>query len=279
MTTLYPSPLDAILGAINTANGLSLVESQYTFGTPAPWTDSTGVNTLNNTEISVTAIEPTSPYQGSVNVQYTRLNLADVPTLIPTPIRANGLLTTVDLANWMTSFYGLNLGSADVQSDTLSLTDGAGSVVLTALADSLGWIGTVTLDVELGNFDLATEATTTTLPGLMYPAVDETKPYAALYSYWRDFSAQSAQLAAIEQATPDWDAITAILVAITGDGWIDTGASRFSLENAVCNYNGAVSGAGTIPNPAYVNVMLITLDDTASLGLSGQLVIHYDLVS
>lgn len=280
--SLYPRPMDAILGAIASQNGgVTLVEAQYTFGAPTPWTDPSG---QTNTQLSITAIQPDSPYQGTVVVNYKRLNLADLANLLPTPIQGHGWTTVADFWAVLNTNFGLNFVAGDLNdTDALVIgSDGSGTVTLTAQANSMGWIGTVTLPFIKGNYDLAASVTTTTLPGLVYPTRDETKPFGELYSYWMDFTAYQTDFSAVTTATTDLTQVAADLATVSGNAWTFTGgAARYSMQNATVAYNGAVSAFTPLadeqatPNPSYQNVLVIQLDPTYSLGYSGYLFLHY----
>ena len=279
--SLYPRPLDAILGAIAAQNGgVTLVEAQYTFGAPTPWTDPSG---QTNTQLSITAIQPSSPYQGSVVVNYKRLNLADLAVLLPQPIQGNGWLTVADFWAVLNANFGLNFVTGDLNDSTALViaSDGSGTVTLTAQANSMGWIGSVTLNFIKGNYNLASTVTTTTLPGLMYPTRDETKPFGELYSYWMDFTAFAADFTNITTATTDLSKVAGDLQAVSGNAWVTNASGRYSLQNATVAYNGTtaaftpIGGEQATPNPSYQNVLVIALDPTASLGYSGYLFMHY----
>lgn len=281
MSSLYPRPMDAILGAIASQNGgVTLVEGQYTYSAPVPFSDPSG---QTNTQLTITAIQPDSPYQGAVTVNYKRLNLADLTHLLPLPVQGNGWVTVADFWAVLNSNFGLNFVAGDLNdTDALVIaSDGSGSVTLTAQANSLGWIGTVTLPFIKGNYDLATAVTVTTLPGLMYPNRDETKPYGELYSYWRDMTAYEDDFGTINTSTTDLSQVAVDLTAQSGNAWVTNASGRYSLKNATVSYNGLTSsfvapaGCTTTPNPAYQSVLVIQLDPTQSLGYSGWLFLHY----
>lgn len=281
---LYPAPLTAILGAIAEQNGgVTLNPSQYTFGTPAQHDDATGAT---NTSLSITVSDPTAPYVGSVTVYYTRLNLADLATLLPQPILGNGWVTVADFWAVLNATYGLNFVAGDLN-DTDPLTiasDGTGSVTLIAKPGSLGWIGEVTLTFAKGNFNLGAMVTQTTLPGLLYPNQDITKPFGELYSYWRDMSAYQADLFAIPAGSNNLTQLAADLSAVTGNAWTNTAASRYSLQGATVAFNGPVSQFTPLPdslctpNPAYQYVLVVKLNPSSSLGYSGYLFLHYGVL-
>jgi hypothetical protein len=270
---LYKRPLDEILGAIKTLNNVELVEGEYTFGTPTPVApDASGTNT----SLLVTALNPLSPYDGSTTIRYKRLDLADLPILISPNIKAYDIQTTDDFVALLNKRHGIGFEANDIVSNALTLVDGAGDVILVAEPDSIGWIGEVTFHVTLGAQPLEDVITVTQLPGLNYPSPQITKPYASVgYSYWRDMSPYYDTLINVVVGTADLGIIKDALVAASGDAWQLVGASRFSLDGATISYAGPTSGE-PVSNQDYDHVIIVDLDDTMSLGWSGQLVLHFN---
>jgi hypothetical protein len=282
--TLYPAPMTAILGAIAAQNkGVTLVPSQYTFGAPTPYADPQGVT---NTSMLITVAEVTAPYQGAQTVYYTRLKLADLAALLPLPILGHGWVTVADFWAVLNANFGLNFVAGDLNDSTALVigSDGSGSVTLTAQPNSLGWIGSVTLPFAAGGYDLSTTLTGTALPGLLYPTTDLSKPFGELYSYFRDMTPYQADMQQYNTASNNLTQLTTNLKTLTGDAWINTAASRFSLQGAAIQFNGLVSAftpiAGELctPNPAYQYVLVVKLNPTYSLGYSGYLFLHYGLI-
>lgn len=282
---LFPDPLTSILAAIAAQNpGVNLIASQYGFGDPTPYTDPNGVT---NTSMTITPNTPESPYTGTVTIYYFRWRLQDLLKQLPLPLKFNGLTTVMQMATKMNSYFGTNFTAADLVDGPVTVAaDGSGTLTLTAQANSLGWVGTVDLPFVLGNFDLATTLTNTTLPGLMYPERDETKPYAEAYSYWRDFSPQYALLQ--NHTTADTD-LTDIATALTQNAasaqvtWVTTGTTRYSLAGASITYNGTTAAypldasGNTQVNTKYSNVMTVLLDPVQNIGYSGTLYLHYNV--
>jgi hypothetical protein len=217
---------------------------------------------------------PTSPYAGEVTVKHTRLNLADLIVLVPAEIRVSGVTTTLEFAAELNRIYGTRIDTNDIENTPLELVDGTGPVTLTAKATSRGWIGTVTFQVSPGRYQLAAHLLVTTLTGLNYPDPYEGKPFGNSYMYWRDCSAQHAALDTVTVETPDLDVLKNILIAMTGDAWVTTGSSRYSLEGAQVLFVGAVAGYPEL-NQAYDKAVVLKLG-TACLGLSGRMFLHYN---
>src|ERR1700690_2609804 len=177
--SLYQDPLVAILGAIQSLNGITLVANEYTYGLPTPVTeDAQGTNT----SMLISALDSTTPYDGSVTIRYRRLPLSELLLLVPSTIQANGLVTTMDLALRLNQAYGTNFTTDDILLGPAVLTDGVGTVTLTAKDTSLGWIGSVTFTIAKGNYSIGTYALVTNLPGLYYPTDDPTKIFASIVS-------------------------------------------------------------------------------------------------
>lgn len=272
---LYKRPLTAILDAVRALNSVTLVENQYTFGAPEVMEEPTE---KFNTTMLITAIVPDSPYEQAVTVQYLRLNLADLATLIPLPVAGLNFQTTLDVALKMNSLYGMNFTADDIESTPLTLVAGAGQALLKAKVGSLGWIGEVIVQVIKGDYPINTYLTVKTLPGLDYPShADDSKPYAEMYSYWRNFSAVALQLESIPLGSGALDVLATALRAVTGDAWTITGTGRFSLAGASVEYNGPTAGQDDF-NKDYVKGMRVTLG-ASNLGYSGQLMIHSRLAA
>lgn len=270
---LYKRPIEEILLAIQTLNNVNLVEGEYTFGTPTAITaEADGANT----SLLVTALNPLSPYDGNATVKYKRLNLADLGTLIPLSIRAYNIQTVDDFVAVLNTRYGIDFQAGDIVPGPVSLTNGAGNIVLTAQATSMGWVGSVTFTVAKGAVPLADAVTVVNLPGINYPSPQITKPYASVgYSYWRDFSGYYDTLSTVVVGTASLSIIKDALVAASGDAWQLVGASRFSLDGAVVSYAGPTSGT-PVANTDYASVILVDLNEATSLGWSGQLVMHFN---
>lgn len=272
---LYKDPVSAIFAAIQAQNSLVLVPGEYTFGQPVAIPAPTGDY---NTEIELTATSPASPYEGAVTIQYRRLDLADLATFLPQPIRAHGIATMADVANVLNANFGFAFVSSDLVAGPVnSLTNDYGDITITAAANSKFVIGSVTLSFAKGGIDIDTVMQQKQLPGLIYPAPDETKSYGQTYSYWRDFTAHEAALSAITVGASDLTTVASALTAVTTHNWVTNANARYSLLGASVIYNGLAAGR-TDANQSYQNVLIIALG-AGSLGYSGRLVMHYGLIS
>lgn len=269
---LYPDPLDSILDSIKTLNsGTELGRDEYIFDAPVAITpEANGINT----SLRIAQKDSTSPYAGEVTVKHIRLNLADLLILVPAEIRVSGIVNTVQFAEQLNRIYGTRIGVDDIENNGLLLDAGTGDITLTAKPTSRAWIGSVTFHVAPGRYQLGDYLTDNTLDGLNYPDPYEGKPFGNAYAYWRNFSLQQTALDAITVGTPDWNSIKDILIAITGDAWVTTGNSRYSLEGAQVLFVGAVAGYPEL-NQTYDKAVVVKLG-TACLGLSGRMFFHYN---
>jgi hypothetical protein len=272
--SLYPDPLEAVVESIETLNpGVQLAVNEYNFdpSTAIP-EEASGVNT----QIHISAKGASTPYAGAVDIKHIRLKLSDLTTLIPSEIAVSNITTTFDLALAINKFYGTNFTTADIVTSDAGLVDGAGDVTLVAKPTSRGWIGQVTFHVTKGRIPLTDVITVTRLPGLNYPDPYEAKPFGIAYTYWRDYSLQYAILDVLQTgAQGDLEAVKDAMVNTTGDAWVTTGSSRYSLEGAEILYVGDTSGYPEF-NQNYEKGVVVKLS-AACLGYSGRLFLHYNL--
>lgn len=270
---LYKEPLDAILESIKTLNsGVSLGRDEYTFGAPATIPqEASGVNT----SMTITSPGVSSPYAGEVTVKHIRLKLSDLLVLLPSEVAVNNVATTLAFAQALNKFYGLLFTAEDIVNEPVTLMGGVGTITLTALATSRAWTGSVTFNVVPGRQILSDVITNTKLDGLDYPDPYEAKPFGNAYSYWRNYSAKWQDLDVIVANNPDLSSIKDVLVYMTGDAWVTTGSSRYSLQDATVLYVGDTSGYEEA-NQNYDKLVVVQLA-AACLGLSGRMFLHYSL--
>jgi len=275
MSSIYKDPLDQILASIKTLNNVDLVKAEYTYGAPVPVeADAAGTNTT----ILITSKDLQSTYDGQVTVRYRRLNLADLLTLVPLSIKANAPTSTLQVAERLNVLYGLKFTEDDIVSTPVDLsgTAGAGTVTLVAKPTSLGWVGTVDVTLAQGAVPIGDKILVTNLPGLYMPNRDDTKPYGEVYSIFRDLSAYAAGMELLALGTGSLQDLATILASATGDPWVSNGASRYSLDGAEVVFNGLTSDDARL-KPNYERAVIVNLSTNLSLGLSGSLLLHYNL--
>lgn len=272
---LYPKPLSAIVKSIADLNpGVNLVEAEYIFGVPQVIADAPNGN---NTQISVTAKDVNSTYDGTTSVTYRRLQLNDLATLVSLDIKAPIVTTTLQLAQILNSQYGLDFQTGDIVNSGVTLVDGAGPVTLVAQPNSLSWLGQVTFNVTPGRFDLAQYVNTPILPGLKYPDDNLSKPFAGIYSYWRDFTPAHELLDVLVVETPDWTNIRDALIQVTGDPWQTTATGRFSLKDATLVSKGLTVDNEKFNFERFTHAVVVKLNPAQNLGYSGDLYLQYNL--
>lgn len=269
--SLYSDPKAEILSQLNALNKVKLSADDYNFGVPSPLSDGTG----QNTKITLTAKNINSPYAGSVEVKYTRLDLAHLAQLVDLKVGMYLPRTTLQVAEAVNQRYGTNFTLDDiVQSTSLGLTDDEGMVTLTAKDNSLGWIGTVQVQVVKGNWPLSAFLTNLRLPGMNYPTPTTAKPFASVYSYSRDCSGEASRLKTVGLGNGQLNVLLDVLKAVTGDPWVQNGAARYSLEGATVTYVGQTHDDARF-RQRFSQVVLVALGDQC-LGLAGELYLHYD---
>lgn len=272
--SLYPDSLQAILDNIKKLNsGVELKADEYNFANPiAIQEDAAGINTSLN--IASSGVQ--SPYAGQVDVTYRRLKLSDLLILVPDTIKSNGITSTLLFAQAFNKAYGTNFTADDIVDTPVNLTNGTGTVTITAKATSRGWIGSVTFNVAPGPYQLEEYLLVTRLDGLDYPDPYKAKPFGNAYNYWRDYSTEHARLDVLHTGEAgDLVNVKDALNAITTDVWVTVGKARYSLQGAEIIYVGPTSGYPEM-NQRYGKGVVVQLGDDC-LGLSGRMFFHYNL--
>ncbi len=106
-------PLDILVDLINFTDGCALSSSDITFSPPTAL-----VSGNRNTGVTVTAT-PSSPYSGSRDLTYNRVDLASVPGERSTTFSFNGAVTMSDLIPQINAAYLINLQPEDYYNDLL----------------------------------------------------------------------------------------------------------------------------------------------------------------
>lgn len=241
--SLYVEAKQAILNAANAQNGLTLKLTDVTFTTVA--VASEDVQTTSGKNSTVQLVGNGTTWNGSVAVNYNRLPLSDLLTLVGGTLKVYQATSTLDLLRQLNYQYGMVLTAEDIVDEPVILDgDGTGNVVLKAKATSYGWIGSVALSVVHGDEVITYAVQNTTLDGLRYPAHPPTgqnlRPQAPIALYRYDF-------------TSDKTLIESITNAILFDGTPGTPAMRLAAAMQAKEV-----AAGYTPNPGW------TLSLTAS---------------
>lgn len=275
MSSIYKDPLDQILASIKSLNNVDLVKAEYTYGVPvAVELDAAGTNTT----ILITSKDLQSTYDGQVTVRYRRLKLSDLPILVPMSIKVNLPTNTMQVAERLNQLYGLKFTEDDIVSTPIDLsgTAGAGTVTLEAKSTSLAWVGTVDVNVARGAIPIGDSILVTNLPGLYMPNRDDTKPFGEVYSIFRDLSAYAAGMQGLALGNGSLQDLAGILTSATGDPWVVTGAARYSLDGSNIVFNDVTSGDPRLKTN-YQRAVIVNVSTNLCLGLSGSLLLHYNL--
>lgn len=271
---LYKDPRKTLLSVIERENGITLGLDDYDFSDPVPATPPEGSDASFNTRISLIANNVAAPYAGEIDLYYNRLDLNDLGSMVELYIQSPVFDTTHDILDSLNRRFGLNLTEDDiVLKDTVDM-GGYRVAELEATETSLGWIGNIDVSVVEGDLLLEDYLLDTALGGLNYPTEYPTKTFAQFYSYWRDFSDHHDYLTTLTTDSPMSLEIASLLGDITGDPWVASGQSEFSIGgNARITYAGSTADYPAA-NDTYDHVVVIELDLDACTEMTGSLVIH-----
>ncbi|BDD79839.1 hypothetical protein [Burkholderia phage FLC9] len=289
MSAFQLPSLTDLLSAINAANGTSFLVSDLSFSNPkvvaGTWQ---GLSSDRNTAIKVTAAS--AGYQGSVVILYNRLDLGSLANLSGIQnLAVNNPTHTWDILPQLAFFTGIQFAQTDLQNLPITLNgDGTGQVQLSADPNSLGWQGSVMLNVVPGGVTLDSAVTVPALPGLNYPVADNVAPpasavYGPAYLYPYDFTTYQPTFltyapGAMTQTQLDYvlAAIQALDVGAGKASWVDTGSNTtYNLTGATIVSNGLNNPTVTPTNPAYKYVMAIQLAAGVTVP-AGMLYLHYN---
>jgi len=272
--SLYKPSLDVMVESINRLNKLDLVASEYIFEAPIAITP---VGQFNTT-IVLTAKNQETAYSGSETFRYHRNPLSDLAAQVTLMVPVKEPQSTSDIIAAMNKRYGTLLTDKDVLIRALTDEEKVHNAVveLEALPTSLAWTGTVSVGTRPGGYQLADYLKVTRLNGLRYPAATTTRPYAQIYSYWRDFTTSYEQLKDIVVGDAPLEVLGPLLKTQTGDDWKTEGISRFSLAGATIRMVGICADHPTEANPKYDRFIKVVLVDANCLGMTGELTLHFN---
>lgn len=289
MSTFQLPSLTDLLNAINAANSTAFLATDLSFSLPkvvsGTWQ---GLSSDRNTAVKVTAAS--AGYQGSQVILYNRLDLAQLANLPGvTDLAVNNPQTTWDILPQLAYYLGIQFVQGDLQNLPITLNgDGTGQVQLAANPNSLGWQGSVMLNVVAGGVPLDAAASTTQLPGINYPVPDASAPpatavYGPAYLYPYDFTSWQSTFLTYAPGAMTQTQLDAVLAAIqavdVGAGkalWVDTGANTtWNLTGATILSNGLNDAVNNPTNPAYKYAMAIQLA-AGQTTPSGTLYLHYN---
>lgn len=270
--SLYKNPITTLLNVVGSYNGITLDPADFDFIDPQP--NTSGQHPEQNSVVLIKANNAFAPYQGQTEVYYNRLLLQDLAKLVTLTMKAPSVTTSHDLLPFLNDRFGLNLEESDIELVDAEDHIDYKTVQLTAVPESLGWVGTVSVSVSQGDIALETYLTNTVLDGLNYPTPYATLPFAQMYSYWRDFSVHVAYLKTITAGQAIPQELADILSDITGDTWFRTGYHEFSLGGAQVIWAGKTADNGLM-NPGYDYGIQVRLNHDDAFGITGDLILHF----
>lgn len=272
---LIRSGVDALVDSINRLNpGVNLVQTDYVYGLPTTVVDDPD---NYNTSITITERNSNSAYEGSVVVRYNRRSLSDLQAILPNSIKVSELTNTTQFAELLNSTFGLSFTNDDIIEEPIGVPEAGGEITVRAKPTSVGWLGAATFYVEPGLYSIPEFVKTRDLPGFFYPGQETNRPFAGIYSYWRDFSPVSNLLEGQSSQAYNLPQLTQALISVTGNPWVHTSISTYSLDGSGVIYNGPTEGDDRF-NDDYEFGLIVQLSSSCT-GLSGNLIIHYGLKS
>ena len=275
---------DSILSYVNAKNGTSFAVGDVTFSSPQVVTGSWREQaTDKNTAVRLVGVDAKG-YQGRQIVLYDRLDIAGLAHIPGFRVLAEEPATVHDLLENIALYTGVRFNADDLEDTAVFIdTDSKRKAVLSAKPTSLGWIGSLQVEVGLGGLLLDEEISVPELPGLNYPTALDTDTYASVYTYGYDFTPYFDTMIAIEEgALPSATADT--LVTALKEVDVSAGAALWNNtqgETAWCLYGATVTHSGlndpgTMPtNPLYKYVVALTLDPSVTIP-AGTLYLHFN---
>lgn len=272
-------PEQLIVDRINLENKIDLTLADVTLFTPKVPTTEEELDLAQgrNTFVRVAAT-PIANATGATFVYYDRLDFTAMFTgsdgiqPLRVPVNFDTVFTAWDVVPFINQYYGLMLQPSDVLDHTIDRNDM--TFVLEAATDSLGWVGSVPVQLLRGDALLEPNFTEVKIAPYAYPYFNTKVGQGAIYSYpWR-FDAYAAELKAMGVNT-DTVRLAQMLKAVTGDGWmVYRSATDYNLKEATVVYNG--KNSRDLPtNPSVDNVMIIELSLYCN-NFGGRLYLHYN---
>jgi len=275
---------DDLVALVNAKNSTTFTVADFDYSNPrvvaGSWQEEL---TDKNTAVRLLASEA-SAYQGNVVVLYDRLSLNALANISGWRVAADEPATTHDLIDAISIYTGIRFAPEDIEDVAITLDEnGAGTAVISASPNSLGWIGNVNLPVVKGGALLDEQVTQPMLQGLNYPSASDADTYAEIYTYGYDFTTYTDQLIDLVEGTElvadDLTMVRDMLAAVDISSgktlWnTDPESTEWSLAGAQIVKNGLNSASlPTNPNYKYVLGLQLRADLTIP---KGTLYLHYN---
>jgi hypothetical protein len=281
---LYTNPPEAIIANLNQLNGANINWTQMLFSKPKPidgeWN---GKPVTQNTVTRITA-KTGSSWTGTTQAIYNRLNLADLKTLLGPVVKSPTVHSTVDFVLGLNETYGFNFIIGDVIDEPCEVKPDTGTLVtLNAHPESLGWYGSVTLEVQRGDEILQNSLKNQVLNGIDYPVSnDNTKRLAQAVMYGNDWTSHYDYMT--NEVKVD-DIVDETMLSVINDQsyyfnntpWnINEQPSSNSLFNAKVIHNGTTEGIEYANSARFEFVMVLQPDYEHTTNTRGVFLLHYN---
>lgn len=237
-----------------------------------------------NTELLVTATR-SSPYVGSVTVEYDRLDLERLFRNIAVNLDVKGAKTTSDLLPRLNARYGLAIAKEEVVEEPVPERNDENPVVHFTIKikdTSLVYIGelpvTIGEDADVGE-RLNLVITKTRLDGMHYPVDDTEKGQAYIYTYGVDCNAIRTFLSTLATGGDIVDtALAKELNKVVPEIWVaDDNLMDYNVRGSKIVFAGSTSAEEAVDsNTSFNSVVIISLDDTKCSNFAGDLYLHYN---
>lgn len=275
---------DSILSYANTLNGTSFKVGDVTFSNPqvvnGTWREQA---TAKNSAVRLVGV-PAKGYQGRQVLLYDRLNVASLANIPGFRVLADQPATVHDLLENIQLYTGVQFSVDDLEDTPVFIdTDSKRKAVLTAKTTSLGWIGSLQVEVLQGGILLDEKVSTGDLPGLNYPTALDTDTYGLVYTYGYDFTAYFNTMINIPTGVlsgANADALVTALKAVDVSAgaalWNNTqGQTAWCLYGANVTFSGLNDPVNMPTNPLYKYVVAITLAAGVTTP-AGTLYLHFN---
>lgn len=275
---------DSILSYVNTLNATAFKVGDVTFSNPqvvnGTWREQA---TSKNSAVRLIGVEAKG-YAGRQVVLYDRLSIASLANIPGFRVMADNPATVHDLLTSIQLYTGVQFSTDDVENTAVFIdTDSKRKAVLTAKPNSLGWVGSLQVEVLQGGILLDEKVTTPDLPGLNYPTASDTDTYGAVYTYGYDFTPYFDTMINIPTGVlsgANADALVAALKAVDVSAgatlWNNTqGQTAWCLYGATVTFSGLNNPATMPTNPLYKYVVALTLAAGVTTP-AGTLYLHFN---
>lgn len=281
---LYTNPPEAIIANLNQLNGANINWTQMLFSKPQVINGEWNGKPVTQNAVTRISAKTGSSWTGTTHAIYNRLNLADLKTLLGPVVKSPTVTNTVDFVLSLNETYGFNFAIGDVLDEPCEVKPDTGTLVtLNAHPDSLGWYGTVTLEVRRGDEILQNSLKNQVLDGIDYPVSnDNTKRLAQAIMYgidWTDHFDYWSEKVKVDDVMDE--TMLSVINELSYQGsntpWvISDQAGSNNLRNAKVIHNGTTEGVEYANSARFEFVVVLQPDYDFTKNTRGVFLIHYN---